>query len=117
MKLRRLLTPIAAGLMVSWTVGVLLGTDLPMMWVQKAAAWITPINIGDSVVWAFIDATVVLILSAPGVIAAVCLYAWQNRLIDGHPRCQECGYILKGLTESRCPECGTGFESRQVKDG
>jgi hypothetical protein len=24
--------------------------------------------------------------------------------------CGQCGYNLTGLTESRCPECGTGFE-------
>lgn len=26
--------------------------------------------------------------------------------LDGHTRCGECGYILKGLVELRCPECG-----------
>lgn len=25
---------------------------------------------------------------------------------DGHTRCGPCGYILKGLREPRCPECG-----------
>ncbi len=27
---------------------------------------------------------------------------------DG-PRCGACGYNLTGLTEPRCPECGTGY--------
>jgi ABC-type xylose transport system permease subunit len=26
------------------------------------------------------------------------------------PRCSKCGYILIGLLERRCPECGTPFE-------
>ena len=26
--------------------------------------------------------------------------------LDGHTRCGKCGYILKGLTEPRCSECG-----------
>ena len=26
---------------------------------------------------------------------------------DGETRCRKCGYILKGLSEPRCPECGT----------
>lgn len=26
------------------------------------------------------------------------------------PRCEVCGYLLYGLTEPRCPECGTAFE-------
>lgn len=25
---------------------------------------------------------------------------------DGHTHCGKCGYILNGLTEPRCPECG-----------
>ncbi len=25
---------------------------------------------------------------------------------DGYTHCGKCGYILKGLTEPRCPECG-----------
>ncbi len=25
---------------------------------------------------------------------------------DGHTWCGHCGYLLKGLTEPRCPECG-----------
>lgn len=25
---------------------------------------------------------------------------------NGHTRCGHCGYILKGLVEPRCPECG-----------
>ena len=29
-------------------------------------------------------------------------------------RCQKCGYMLKGLTSSRCPECGTNFKPKQA---
>lgn len=25
---------------------------------------------------------------------------------EGHTRCGQCGYILRGLSEPRCPECG-----------
>jgi len=25
---------------------------------------------------------------------------------DGETRCRSCGYILRGLSEPRCPECG-----------
>ncbi len=25
---------------------------------------------------------------------------------DSETRCRKCGYILRGLTEPRCPECG-----------
>ncbi len=30
----------------------------------------------------------------------------------GIPICRRCGYDLTGLTEPRCPECGTPFEPR-----
>ncbi len=26
---------------------------------------------------------------------------------DGQTRCRKCGHILRGLSEPRCPECGT----------
>lgn len=46
----------------------------------------------------------------------VCLLVMLNieaRRKVGRPpmpeRCQECGYLLIGLTEARCPECGRAF--------
>ena len=34
------------------------------------------------------------------------------RVIERHGLyCKSCGYNLKGLTEPRCPECGTEFSS------
>lgn len=33
----------------------------------------------------------------------------------GHPICTECGYDLKGLTDPRCPECGTPFDPMLLK--
>jgi len=41
-----------------------------------------------------------------------------------HKRCLDCGYILAGLPENRCPECGRGFDPHdsgtyltRVRDG
>jgi hypothetical protein len=33
-----------------------------------------------------------------------------------HPdaRCLECGYLLRGLSEARCPECGRGFSAEDL---
>ncbi|RJP36293.1 MAG: hypothetical protein C4547_07575 [Phycisphaerales bacterium] len=28
--------------------------------------------------------------------------------------CRKCGYLLRGLPEPRCPECGTAFDSRSL---
>jgi len=36
--------------------------------------------------------------------------------LPSHARCEGCGYSLRGLTEPKCPECGTPFDpSRLVK--
>ncbi len=44
-----------------------------------------------------------VVASAGGVIMA-CV---KNAEVDSqHIHCLKCGYILKGLTEPRCPECG-----------
>jgi len=32
-----------------------------------------------------------------------------------HMRCLGCGYILDGLPENRCPECGRGFDPEDPK--
>jgi len=34
----------------------------------------------------------------------------------GRPICLECGYDLRGQTVSRCPECGTAFDEKLLKD-
>jgi rRNA maturation endonuclease Nob1 len=35
--------------------------------------------------------------------------------ISFHPQCETCGYLLLGLNENRCPECGQPFD-RSKKD-
>jgi hypothetical protein len=32
------------------------------------------------------------------------------------PTCAKCNYILTGLSENRCPECGTRFRWKEVRD-
>lgn len=34
------------------------------------------------------------------------LVTWQEARGDGETRCRKCNYILRGLSEPRCPECG-----------
>jgi hypothetical protein len=31
------------------------------------------------------------------------------------PQCKACGYILLGLTEPRCPECGYAFDPKLLR--
>ncbi len=33
------------------------------------------------------------------------------RMLQAENRCTRCGYDLRGLTEPRCPECGTPFST------
>jgi hypothetical protein len=56
--------------------------------------------------WGVILALTVILFS-PGLYRRV-TQAWTNRQARD-PVCTKCGYNLTGLTESRCPECGTGF--------
>jgi hypothetical protein len=54
----------------------------------------------------------VLWFGLPPVLAGICVYAWLRRErqgSDGYLHCVTCGYILKGLSQPRCPECGTAI--------
>lgn len=44
-------------------------------------------------------------LLACGIAFVVACFRDVRRDLE-HIRCLKCGYILKGLTEPRCPECG-----------
>jgi hypothetical protein len=35
--------------------------------------------------------------------------------ISTHKRCLDCGYILDGLPENRCPECGKPFDPNDAR--
>ena len=34
------------------------------------------------------------------------LYHPNTEFLDGDTRCRKCGYILRGISEPRCSECG-----------
>lgn len=42
---------------------------------------------------------------------AVFVYGWLSQVRSGEheTRCRRCQYILRGLSEPRCPECGTSI--------
>jgi hypothetical protein len=52
------------------------------------------------------------------VLSALALYlVRKNVCVDWDlPRCENCGYILIGLTELRCPECGKPFDPETLED-
>lgn len=71
--------------------------------------------------WLSIVGSVAILVGATGEAAIRARTTWRPaiRLLltsraklydDDLPRCENCGYILIGLTEKRCPECGLPFE-------
>jgi hypothetical protein len=55
---------------------------------------------------------VVIVALLSGQAVGMAVYAGATRewppppVIDPETRCRKCGYILRGITEPRCPECG-----------
>ncbi len=65
-------------------------------------------ELGARLMW-FYDPTV-LTYAAITLSAAAC-FGWllitiAERQRDNQTRCRACGYILRGISEPRCPECG-----------
>jgi len=49
------------------------------------------------------------VLGIPSTMMGILAFMWLNRRFafsDNETRCRKCGYILKGITEPRCSECG-----------
>ncbi|MHC4445690.1 MAG: hypothetical protein ACYTF1_18360 [Planctomycetota bacterium] len=54
-----------------------------------------------------------IFVSVPIMVFSIVTYELLTRYFhpkriyfDGETRCRKCGYILRGITEPRCPECG-----------
>ena len=53
-----------------------------------------------------------LVWMLPPIVFTVLVYGLitrhlpSRRYVDGDLRCRKCNYILRGLIEPRCPECG-----------
>ena len=51
--------------------------------------------------------TALLFMTLPLVIYGVLGHIYPPQLpFDRETRCRKCGYILRGISEPRCPECG-----------
>ncbi len=76
--------------------------------IAAAAAWSATLTIRVAVVWFGLSEIVLpfcLTLSAAACFGWLLLFLSERRG-DNETRCRKCGYILRGLTEPRCPECG-----------
>ena len=55
--------------------------------------------------WQFVRTPLCVTLSAAACFGWLLLFLGERRG-DHETRCRKCGYILRGITEPRCPECG-----------
>lgn len=60
------------------------------------------------------------VLAASPILAMVILSRWQKSRLDRYsdlgPTCDRCGYLLIGLNDSRCPECGTTIARETIEE-
>jgi len=59
-----------------------------------------------SSIWAFNNVSwLVQLATAVGIYGLLTRRYYESRP-TGETRCRRCGYILRGISEPRCPECG-----------
>ena len=83
----------------------LYGTDAPLEDVTEWLYGTARSQLGDGPALML----TVLLLGTPPMLVGILTFAMFRRRRewdDGHLHCLNCGYILKGLSEPRCPECG-----------
>ena len=51
-----------------------------------------------------VNVPALVICTVPGVVVTALIARHRSR--DAECRCRKCGYILRGISEPRCPECG-----------
>ncbi len=77
-------------------------------------------QLAEELYWMYLSIGSVLamagaLLQGPGYSVALAVFLlafairYRHRFGRQYPDCVECGYNLTGLTEPRCPECGTAF--------
>ena len=73
------------------------------------------ITMGPARPWIVIGVGVLVLLTL-GVTGLAAMIVWRRGYVRGWrrarnapPLCPKCGYDLSGLTQCRCPECGSEF--------
>ncbi len=77
---RRLCLAVAAGIALSGIIGLIIGTDIVVWFVQELVSRFIPSALDDGRFWQAMDVVVVPILAAPGIVLAACICAWRRRL-------------------------------------
>lgn len=108
----RLVLRVAAALVTSIVCSLLLVTRAGTMLVEGIAGAIGRLIVGPNVAGEFVHGSLfVSVFSAICVSAALGAYGVATRMVErkplfGETRCRKCGYVLRGISEPRCPECG-----------
>ena len=73
--------------------------------VRELTAWMMPRSVSHSRWGIIVYVLTFTLIVAPAAVVAVLVYGLGKPFTDTETRCRNCGYILRGLTEPRCPEC------------
>ena len=85
-----------ANLILTLVLGFLAVVSWGHLFLQARATWTVPSG------YIFVPIGLTVLASVGWVVTTV---TFARR--DDETRCRKCRYILRGLTEPRCPECGT----------
>ena len=97
---RRFILAVACGAVTSSTLFMVWGDGLQVaMSMLMLRAGIPP-----SVCYNVSIFVMTIVFGSPGF--AIALYIATRGPRDPETRCRRCGYILRGIPEPRCPECG-----------
>jgi hypothetical protein len=101
---RRLIVAVVVGSLV--TVALLFAGPWVLQWIEGGVISGWPNQPVPAIVYVLaVDVTALFVLIAPGIVIALWI-ALRGRPFPSETRCRKCGYILRGITEPRCPECG-----------
>ena len=74
--------------------------------VTDDAVWVSWIAQG-------IQMAIVTVIFSPTAVVTYAILARIDDAAKAVARCAECGYVLLGLTQPRCPECGAPFNMEE----
>lgn len=109
----RLRADLAAGVVAIAITAFVVMIETAFFWQFRSALYDLVIDPNVTNVPLLLDGiTTSMVWTLPETVLAVLLFAWLRRRWGPEPvggdetRCRVCGYILRGLREPSCPECG-----------
>ena len=101
---RRFIVAVAAGLIVTIPIFLFrVAGALIVVLEDKLTVWLAPF-VPQWLCWYFAWTTALAVSALPGLALATAIAIRRSH--GDETRCRRCGYILRGLAEPRCSECG-----------